>query len=206
MKRIPILSLALVLGLGFAVPAHAVELTAGVAGKGGIGWLDDGDFAEGQAPEVGFGGGAHIFGMIKLNPAFALGLDFDFLYTTHGIENAPDVSFDVLAPSVGIKGRLIFASGIATSLFANYVFASSTTSGLEGFGDVEASLSGFALGVDAVYRYQFKPYRTFLEVGIYVHYNYLVTTEVNGTSVEDDEASNYINTGVQLGVTFDVGL
>lgn len=175
-------------------PGVGLNISVGVSGKGGIGAFDDSD------AEVGVGGGAQVFGLLKLaEGAFAVGLDFDFLYTTHSGSGG---STDIIAPSLGVKIRLDLGSDLVFGLFANYVFGTGTVSVDEslGLGNFESdfSLSGVAIGGDINWIFKLGEFKTWLEAGLYVHYNYL----------EDDvdESINYINAGVTLGVSFDIGI
>ena len=184
----------------FSANASALDLVAGVQLQGGAATDDDDDTKE----EMGFGGGARVYALAKFMPEFAAGLNFDYRMYSHSIEDLDDASYSFSLPSAGLILRSEVQGMVAIDVVANYVFGTVTTD-LGALGESDSDVSGFQFGLDALYRFQIAPYKTFVEVGPYFTYN-LLTPEKPEGATEDPDSYGYLNYGLAVQGTFEFGL
>jgi len=221
---------ALALSIGLANPndAHAFGIKVGGGPKFSALGATIGDDNAGQDLNFGYGGGAMIFGMAQVHDRFAIGLNFDIVYTVHTTtQQAPieDTNTSWLRPSFGLimhynlkgKGAKKGTAGWGWSfmLWANYGFGNLTfeqpiQTGQTNVEEIDVDTPGGHFGLAGLYRIQFGGAPAYVEVGPFLNIDFLdarfvVSENANGRIVNEQFATVY-SFGVQAQFVYDIRL
>ena len=213
---------ALILGGAFlASPdsADAIEFQAGAAGKFGINTVYPKDTTVLGDPPLGWGGGAQIYALVRFIPFLGVGLNFDYGYFSHTDDTTKEYSFSM--PSVGLIVRVLGidpkkkaqTTAWGGSLWANYMFGSGIAETPNADGSVQTRKSdynGAQIGINVLYQFRIQPYKTFIEVGPYLSYNFadFETESINaaGNNVTEEISTPSLQFGLSLQATFQFGM
>jgi hypothetical protein len=199
--------------LGWTTQAEAVGFQFGGLFKGGGGSpsiINDADLDAMEEPSPGFDFGVQGFFLFAINPAFSVGVNFDYNYLdTEGRYG----EYGWHMPSLGAMFR-INSEVFAVSAWLNYMFASMDVNYDQNAinrTDASYNVNGIHFGFNPSIRIKIEPYRTYFEIGGYMSYSYLsldsLPYTLRGTDTPSARDIEYGVTqyGVTLGVTFDVG-
>jgi hypothetical protein len=203
----------LVAAFAWTPRAEAIGFQFGGLFKGGggsPGIINDADLDAMEEPSTGFGFGLQGYFLFSLNSFLSIGPNIDYTYLdTEG--RYGEYSWHM--PSVGLMMRL-HTDAFVLGGWLNYMFASLDVNYDQNAinrTDASYNVGGVHFGVNPALRIKIHPYRTYLELGGFVSYSFLILNDLpytlrgtNTPSVRDIEYGVW-QYGVSLGLSFDVG-